>query len=1209
MAILGAEDFFAFREYEKLLARLVKQADEFGTSQEKWINRLSKSNDQLRKDVIQTSNALRGLDVMPGDSVTKLKTLATELDSTTKRIKENKETAELLTETYNANRHSIDQLKRVMKELESQYNKLDPTSENFASDQKRIADQVKSTVGAINLQSTVLRESKRQMDSADRTYTRLSQQTAELRKNLRNLPDAFSATTGAINKNNRAAVLMHEQIQLNDKALKAMDATMGVHTRNVGNYKSALDGVKGQLMGLVAGYLSVDAVISGIAGGIEIIDTMHRQELALRNASSSTVELNKNLSTAQKLAKSYGVNLNETTDAVRKFTGATRGTAIEGDQARRVFSAFTANFAANGASAEELSRAMKALGDMMSKGTIQAEELKGQLGDAMPGALKTFADAVGVSQRELLKMMENGELLAEDVLPKVATQLEKITGNKAQENLKTISGSLQVVRTNFQLFLAEFNKTGAISNFFAVLNGNLARYLDALRLAYKNGGVSGLLNQTGRSMADMITFNQFGFSQQLYDQNRAKETLQNNKDSFAQATPAQQAMAIKLQTKAVEDQKKKVADLQNTVNKLSKGYKETWTDGGKSYRIWSENINKARKDLAEAKGTLESYTNGLIKMGRVQTETAKKIPALGKPLDKTTPDKLVSSIREQIDAIPNALIGKNGKAELTKEQTKALRGAREEVLQFYNTLSKGDVARLNLESLKGELNELLRGRPKDSSGRQAAAARAKEIRDQFEQIKGYIKDAQDELQKNVYGADNDDLLESLRLRLKESIPKLEAELNKGNQKAKTLLAAIQDTFRDKMKWLKPLEYDTDTVLGQALKDGEKFRKFIQSGGFLAAVKKIQKDLLGDPEKFEERSRATLLPGGGLSTRVSKKAEQQSVVYQEYTNQSARLNRELDSFIFLKNDERAELQNHLKLVYQYELAGKNDRARLAKEEYEEKKHWIQEEAKRRQEAVEQGIQLAADLGSAIFEINNAYRDRDLANLEKQKSRELEVAGDNKDAQKRIEEEFARQQSEIRVKQARQERIAALLQIAANTAIAVSKAVAQFPITGGMPFAGYAIAQGAIQAALVLAKPLPAYAVGTKNAPEGPALVGERGPELRRSKGKYIYYDRPTVTHLNRGDTIYTASETSRILNDADINSMMPGKINSTRVAEQIYFHSQGSAKINEQAIGDAVGEKIAGLPIHETYFDERGVSRFVRRRNTRTKFLNDRHSLQ
>ncbi len=47
----------------------------------------------------------------------------------------------------------------------------------------------------------------------------------------------------------------------------------------------------------------------------------------------------------------------------------------------------------------------------------------------------------------------------------------------------------------------------------------------------------------------------------------------------------------------------------------------------------------------------------------------------------------------------------------------------------------------------------------------------------------------------------------------------------------------------------------------------------------------------------------------------------------------------------------------------------------------------------------------------------------------------------------------------------------------------------------------------------------------------------------------------------------------------------------------------------EAIGDAVGRRIKDLPIHQTYFDERGVSRFIRDGGTRTKYLNDRTSLK
>ena len=76
-----------------------------------------------------------------------------------------------------------------------------------------------------------------------------------------------------------------------------------------------------------------------------------------------------------------------------------------------------------GLSAEQSSGAFMALQQMLSKGTVQAEELRGQLGERIPGAFEYAAQAMGVTTRELGKMLEQGQVVAEDFVPKFADVL------------------------------------------------------------------------------------------------------------------------------------------------------------------------------------------------------------------------------------------------------------------------------------------------------------------------------------------------------------------------------------------------------------------------------------------------------------------------------------------------------------------------------------------------------------------------------------------------------------------------------------------------------------------------------------------------------------------------------------------------------------------------------------------------------------------
>ena len=65
----------------------------------------------------------------------------------------------------------------------------------------------------------------------------------------------------------------------------------------------------------------------------------------------------------------------------------------------------------------------------LQKGKVSLEELNGQLAEALPGASNLAASALGVTRREMFKMAEGGNLLASELLPKFATELERVADN------------------------------------------------------------------------------------------------------------------------------------------------------------------------------------------------------------------------------------------------------------------------------------------------------------------------------------------------------------------------------------------------------------------------------------------------------------------------------------------------------------------------------------------------------------------------------------------------------------------------------------------------------------------------------------------------------------------------------------------------------------------------------------------------------------
>ncbi|EKO7145071.1 tape measure protein [Escherichia coli] len=122
------------------------------------------------------------------------------------------------------------------------------------------------------------------------------------------------------------------------------------------------------------------------------------------------------------LADKTGLNISEGLASYAKFAAGAQGSMSQ-EQTQELFGNATAMSRLMGLSNDELNGILKAFEQMASKGKIQAEELRGQLGDRMAGAFKLFAEALGMTTDQLDKAMKDGKVLSADVLPKVAKQM------------------------------------------------------------------------------------------------------------------------------------------------------------------------------------------------------------------------------------------------------------------------------------------------------------------------------------------------------------------------------------------------------------------------------------------------------------------------------------------------------------------------------------------------------------------------------------------------------------------------------------------------------------------------------------------------------------------------------------------------------------------------------------------------------------------
>lgn len=169
------------------------------------------------------------------------------------------------------------------------------------------------------------------------------------------------------------------------------------------------------------GFLSVLAITSATMSSLNAAAEMEGIKKAISFASAGDGA--KNLEFLNQTVDALGLNLKSSADGFKKWLGGVQGTSLEGQKARDVFYSVAEASTAMGLSGEQSNGVFLALSQMASKGKIQAEELRGQLGERLPGAFNIASRAMGMSTSELDKMMASGKLMAEDFLPKFAKEL------------------------------------------------------------------------------------------------------------------------------------------------------------------------------------------------------------------------------------------------------------------------------------------------------------------------------------------------------------------------------------------------------------------------------------------------------------------------------------------------------------------------------------------------------------------------------------------------------------------------------------------------------------------------------------------------------------------------------------------------------------------------------------------------------------------
>lgn len=138
------------------------------------------------------------------------------------------------------------------------------------------------------------------------------------------------------------------------------------------------------------------------------------------------------------------------------------------------------------------------------------EELKSQLSESLPSAVQIAAKAMGVTTQELFKMMEQGQLMATDFLPKFTVELRKAVreGDALGQGLKTSRVAMQRFGTAFRLNILDSFEAGAesgLGSFFTDLTIIISESSPLFKAFGRVfGGVMKVIGVTARALWTLI---------------------------------------------------------------------------------------------------------------------------------------------------------------------------------------------------------------------------------------------------------------------------------------------------------------------------------------------------------------------------------------------------------------------------------------------------------------------------------------------------------------------------------------------------------------------------------------------------------------------------------------------------------------------------------------------------------------------------------
>lgn len=170
----------------------------------------------------------------------------------------------------------------------------------------------------------------------------------------------------------------------------------------------------------------------------------------------------------------------------------------------------TDSVAAFGGNSDQFKLVTIAIQQMVGKGVISMEELRRQLGEQIPTAMRAMARGLGMSMFDMVDLIKTGTLEATGALNKMFAELEKLHTGAAEKRMESFSGAVTLLKTEWTRLMVYLGKSDGA---FSSITKSVRALADALgRLRTTAAGQKILLDISSKISS---VFNEFASNPQM----------------------------------------------------------------------------------------------------------------------------------------------------------------------------------------------------------------------------------------------------------------------------------------------------------------------------------------------------------------------------------------------------------------------------------------------------------------------------------------------------------------------------------------------------------------------------------------------------------------------------------------------------------------------------------------------------------------------